>query len=167
LGEFCVGFTYLSPVVGIYTLFASSLMLGGPPMIWALLIAGVGQLLVALVFGEIVSQFPLAGGVYPWARRLWGRKWAWMTGWVYVMAMFSTIAGVAYGAAPYTASVVGFEPTVRERNLCMVILAIATAINMMGTKGLGAGSADRVLRRNNGGVGGRRVPAGVLSVTTT
>ncbi|MNP66705.1 hypothetical protein D3C76_1624450 [compost metagenome] len=74
--NFALGFTYLSPVVGIYTLFASSLMLGGPPMIWALLIAGIGQLLVALVFGEIVSQFPLAGGVYPWARRLRGRKCA-------------------------------------------------------------------------------------------
>ena len=133
--NFALGFTYLSPVVGIYTLFASSLMLGGPPMIWALLIAGVGQLLVALVFGEIVSQFPLAGGVYPWARRLWGRKWAWMTGWVYVMAMFSTIAGVAYGAAPYTASVVGFEPTTGANVICaLVILAIATVINMMGTK---------------------------------
>ncbi len=74
--NFSLGFTYLSPVVGVYTLFAFALATGGPPMIWSFLIVGVGQLLVALVFSEIVAQFPVAGGVYPWARRLWGRRYA-------------------------------------------------------------------------------------------
>ena len=67
LQNFALGFTYLSPVVGAYTLFDSSLATGGPPMIWTYLIAGAGQLLVALIFGELVSQYPLAGGLYPWA----------------------------------------------------------------------------------------------------
>ena len=101
--NFSLGFTYLSPVVGDYTLFAIALATGGPPMIWWLVIVGVGQFLVALVFGEVVSQYPVAGGVYPWARRLWGRRWAWMTGWVYLFALLATIAGVVYGAGPYLA----------------------------------------------------------------
>ena len=42
-------------------------------MIGWVVICGVGQLLVALVFSEIVSQYPIAGGVYPWARRLFGK----------------------------------------------------------------------------------------------
>ena len=79
-------------------------------MIWWLVIVGIGQLLVALVFGEVVSQFPVAGGVYPWSRRLWGRKWAWMTGWVYLIALLATIAGVAYGAGPFLAQLLGFTP---------------------------------------------------------
>ncbi|WML52339.1 amino acid permease [Neobacillus sp. PS3-12] len=94
--NFSLGFTYLSPVVGVYTVFAFALAQGGPPMIWSLLITGLGQLLVALVFSEIVAQFPVAGGIYPWARRLWGRKYAWMTGWVYLIALFVTIASVVY-----------------------------------------------------------------------
>ncbi|OOK73659.1 amino acid permease family protein [Mycobacterium kansasii] len=69
--NFSLGFTYLSPVVGIYTVFAFALATAGPPMIWSLLIVGAGQMLVALVFSEVVAQFPVAGGVYPWARRLW------------------------------------------------------------------------------------------------
>ena len=108
--NFSLGFTYLSPVVGVYTLFALALAAGGPPMIWSLVIVGVGQFLVALVFGEIVSQFPVAGGVYPWARRLWGRRWAWMTGWVYLVALLVTIASVVYGAGPYLALLLGFTP---------------------------------------------------------
>jgi len=71
--NFALGFTYLSPVVGVYTVFAFAIATGGPPMFWSYLFVGLGQLLVALVFGEIVSQFPIAGGLYPWARRLVGK----------------------------------------------------------------------------------------------
>ncbi|MBO9520604.1 MAG: amino acid permease [Nocardioidaceae bacterium] len=133
--NFSLGFTYLSPVVGVYTLFAFALATGGPPMIWSFLIVGGGQFLVALVFSEVVAQYPVAGGVYPWARRLWGRRYAWMTGWVYLVALLVTIASVVYGAGPYLASVFGFEPTVDHTIVAaLVLLALATAINFMGTK---------------------------------
>lgn len=135
--NFALGFTYLSPVVGIYTLFAVGLAIGGPPMIWWLVIVGLGQLLVALVFGEIVSQYPVAGGVYPWARRLWGRKWAWMTGWVYLIALLTTIAGVVYGSGPYLAQLLGFEPGTASTVTCaLIMLGLALAINLMGTRWL-------------------------------
>ncbi len=135
--NFALGFTYLSPVVGIYTLFAIGLATGGPPMIWWLLIVGLGQLLVALVFGEIVSQFPVAGGVYPWARRLWGTKWAWMTGWIYLLALLTTIAGVVYGSGPYLAQLLSFEAGTGSTITCaLILLALALAINLMGTKWL-------------------------------
>ncbi|MDN4162997.1 APC family permease [Nocardioides abyssi] len=135
--NFALGFTYLSPVVGIYTLFAVGLVSGGPAMIWWLVIVGVGQLLVALVFGEVVSQFPVAGGVYPWARRLWGRRWAWMTGWIYLIALLTTIAGVVYGSGPFLAQLLGFTPGTSSTITCaLILLALALAINLMGTKWL-------------------------------
>jgi amino acid transporter len=133
--NFSLGFTYLSPVVGIYTLFAFALATGGPPMIWSLLVVGAGQLLVALVFGEVVSQYPIAGGVYPWARRLWGRRWAWMTGWVYLVALLVTIASVTYGAGPYLAAFLGLEATVAATIGCaLVMIVLATLINLAGTR---------------------------------
>ena len=137
--NFSLGFTYLSPVVGIYTVFAFALGTAGPPMIWSLLIVGAGQLLVALVFSEVVAQFPVAGGVYPWARRLWGRRYAWMTGWVYLVALLCTIASVVYGAGPYVATVLGFHATVMNVIWCaLALLVLATVINFMGTKVLAA-----------------------------
>src|SRR5271165_2381416 len=102
--NFALGFTYLSPVVGVYSVFAFGLQAGGPPMIWSYFIAGLGQFLVALVFGEVVSQFPISGGLYPWARRLVGRRWAWMAGWIYAWALFTTIAAVVLGAGPFMAT---------------------------------------------------------------
>lgn len=133
--NFALGFTYLSPVVGIYTVFAISLALAGPPMIWSLVIVGVGQFLVALIFSEIVAQYPVAGGVYPWARRLWGKKYAWLTGWVYMIALFTTIASVTYTAGFYVAPVLGIEATTNTVIVCgLATIVLATVINFLGTR---------------------------------
>ena len=134
-GNFSLGFTYLSPVVGVYSLFAFALGVGGPPMIWAVVLAAVGQLLVALVFGEVVAQFPVSGGIYPWARRLWGKRWAWMTGWVYIIALVVTIASVSYGAGPFVAMLLGIDPSVNVTIACALgVIALATVLNLGGTK---------------------------------
>lgn len=134
-GNVSLGFTYLSPIAGIYSMFAISLGQAGPPMAWALVIALVGQFFVALIFGEVVSNYPVAGGVYPWSRRLWGRKWAWMNGWIYVVALVGTIAAVSYGAAPFVASVIGAELSAGGTVLVALgTLVIATVLNFSGTR---------------------------------
>lgn len=133
--NFALGFTYLSPVVGVYTLFAVALAAGGPPMFWTYLFVGIGQLFVAMVFGEIVSQFPIAGGLYPWARRLVGKRWAWMAGWVYLWALCSTIAGVAVGGAPYVAQLLGLRVgQAGEVAIAIAMIVGTTALNVSGTK---------------------------------
>ena len=134
-GNVSLGFTYLSPIAGIYSMFAISLGQAGPPMAWALVIALGGQFFVALIFGEMVSNYPVAGGVYPWSRRLWGRKWAWMNGWIYVVALVGTIAAVSYGAAPFVASVIGAELSAGGTVLVALgTLVIATILNFSGTR---------------------------------
>lgn len=138
-GNVSLGFTYLSPVVAVYSLFAASLGVAGPPMFWSLVIVGVGQLLVATVFGEVVAAYPVAGGVYPWSRRLWGRKWGWMNGWVYLVALLTTIASVAYGAGPFLSTLLGVESSVDSTILAgLAVIALATVLNLCGTKVLNA-----------------------------
>jgi len=137
LENFSLGFTYLSPVIGVYSLFAVALAAGGPPMFWWYLLVGIGQLFVCLVFGEVVSQFPISGGLYPWSRRLVGKRWAWMAGWVYGLALIITIAAVATGGAPFLAQLLGFTPepaTTTIVALCMITLA--TLCNVSGTQTL-------------------------------
>lgn len=135
-GNVSLGFTYLSPIVGVYAMFAFSLGTAGPPMAWALVIALVGQFFVALIFGEVVSNYPVAGGVYPWARRLWGRKYAWMNGWVYLVALIGTVAGVALGAAPFIGSLLNIDTsTVTSSTLmALAILFFALILNLSGTR---------------------------------
>jgi amino acid transporter len=133
--NFSLGFTYLSPVVGVYTLFATSFMVGGPPMWWTYIGVGLGQLMVCLVFGEIVSQFPISGGIYPWARRLVGKRWAWMAGWVYGWALCCTMAGVATGVAPFLAQLFGVDSTpLATTIIAIVLIAGTTLMNLSGTR---------------------------------
>lgn len=138
LENFSLGFTYLSPVVGVYSTFAVAFVAGGAPMIWSILIAGFGQLLVSLVFAEVVAQYPIAGGVYPWTRRLVGRRWAWLTGWIYAWALVATIAAISTGAVPFIGALFEFTPTrLTTVLLAGVLLALTLAVNLSGTKWLG------------------------------
>jgi amino acid transporter len=133
--NFSLGFTYLSPVVGVYTIFASAFVAGGPPMWWTYLLVGLGQLMVCLIFGEIVSQFPISGGLYPWARRLMGKRWAWMAGWVYAWALCCTMAGAATGVAPFLAQLFTVPATpLATTIIALVLIAISTALNLSGTR---------------------------------
>ncbi|MCS3429016.1 APC family permease [Leucobacter aridicollis] len=135
--NFALGFTYLSPLVGVYSLLALALSTGGPPSIWWIVIVACGQLLVSLVFGEVVSQYPIHGGVYPWARRLWGRRYAWMAAWVYIWAMIVTITSVAEFGAGFITSLFGIELTPETTLFTgLGLLLFALAINFSGTKWL-------------------------------
>jgi amino acid transporter len=137
--NFALGFTYLSPVVGVYTLFSISLAAGGPPFFWSYLVVGAGQLLVCLVFCEIVSQYPIAGGILPWARQLAGNRWGWLAGWIYLWALCMTIAAVAVGAAPYLAVLLGSASTTDSTMITIIALAllvVSTVLNLSGTKWL-------------------------------
>lgn len=153
-GNVSLGFTYLSPIAGVYSMFAISLSAAGPPMAWALVIALVGQFFVALIFGEVVSNYPVAGGVYPWSRRLWGRKYAWMNGWIYVVALVGTIAAVAYGAAPFIGSLFGATPDAGGTVLIALgTLVIATILNFSGTKVLSIAATVGLIAELIGAVG--------------
>ncbi len=51
---------------------------------------------VALVYAELSSQFPLAGGCYQWVRRLVGDRLAWFTGFLYLASALASLTTVAY-----------------------------------------------------------------------
>lgn len=136
LASFSIAFSYISPVVGVYTLFGYGLSTGGPAFIWGLPIVVAGQLLVALVFAELSVAYPLAGALYQWARRLVGPRYGWFVGWIYGWALIITIAAVDLGAAPYLAQLLGLEPSRGTvMGLAVLLLAVHTLVNRAGVRG--------------------------------
>jgi amino acid transporter len=143
-GNFALGFVYLSPLVGVVSLFAVGLSTAGGPSIFWIVIIGIGQLLVALVFGEVVSQFPLAGGLYQWSRRLWNGRYAWFTAWTYICCITIGITSTALFSSDFVASLFGgtvAHPGVSSTPGQRLIIAIAVTIvcficNSFGTKTL-------------------------------
>ena len=135
--NFAVGFTYLSPVVGVYGLFAYGLATGGGAFIWALPLVFVGQLMVALVFAEVASQYPIAGGIYQWTRNLVGERYAWFSGWMYLWALLVNIAAATGAATLFLAPLFGYEVTRRSTVLTVIVLlALGGLINFAGIQWL-------------------------------
>jgi amino acid transporter len=131
--NFAVGFAFISPVVGLYAIIALATFAAGPAWVWALPIVLAGQLLVASVFAELASQFPIAGGIYQWSRRLVGPTYAWFAGWVYVWTIMLTVTAIAYFGAVWLAALFGATPTPDQQVLwALAILAITTTVNAVG-----------------------------------
>jgi amino acid transporter len=135
--NFTVGFTYLSPIAGVYPLFAYGLATAGASFIWTIPAVLLGQLFVMLTFSEVSSQFPIAGGIYQWAKRLVGPRYAWMSGWLYTWALMVTVASIAFSANTYAAPLFGYQYTHASTVACaVIIIAIIAFVNMLGVRRL-------------------------------
>ena len=131
---FALSFCDLSPIVGIYTVFAISLAAAGPAFLWAFPIVLAGQLFVCGVFGNLVSKWPLQGSVYAWSRELIGPRYGWFTGWAYMWGLTLTLAVLPITAAPYILAAAGVNaPTQITVELVAIgVLLLGSAVNLFG-----------------------------------
>jgi urea carboxylase system permease len=107
--------------------------------------------MVALCFMEMAGQYPLAGSVYNWSKRVAGDFSAWMTGWIYVVGSIVTVAAVAVAwqvvlplvsskifqilGSPADAGLYYTKGGAHNALLLGVILvAFGTIVNMLGVK---------------------------------
>src|SRR4051794_2327600 len=138
--NFAVAFTYLSPMVGIYSLFVLGVGTGGPSYIWLTLIPLIGMLFVALVFGELASHYPVAGGLYQYSKFSVGPTFGWFVGWFYGIALLVTVASVDVGVVSYVTALThnwfgwNLDPTAHGTILwvTLALLAIQTTLNITG-----------------------------------
>jgi amino acid transporter len=96
LSNFAIAFSFISVSTGSFGNFGVGIGLGGPASIfWSWILVVGGQLLVALVFAELASHYPVAGSIYQWSKRLSNRTLGWFTGWFYFWAQVVTVSAVA------------------------------------------------------------------------
>jgi amino acid transporter len=143
--NFSVAFTYLSPMVGIYTLFVLGVGTGGPAYVWLTFIPVIGMLFVALVFGELASHYPVAGALYQYSKFSVSGAYGWFVGWFYGLALLITVAAVDTGVVSYVTALThnwfGWNLDATDHTTILVItlilLAIQTALNITGAKVMG------------------------------
>jgi amino acid transporter len=131
---FALSFADLSPIVGIYTVFAISLIAAGPAFLWAFPIVLIGQLFVCGVFGNLVSKWPLQGSVYAWSRELIGPRYGWFTGWAYMWGLTLTLAVLPITASPYILAAAGVNAPsqITVELVAIGVLLIGSAVNLFG-----------------------------------
>ncbi len=143
--NFSVAFTYLSPMVGIYSLFLLGFGTGGPAYVWLTWIPVAGMLLVALVFGELASHYPVAGALYQYSKYSVGAGYGWFVGWFYGIALLVTVASVDTGVVSYFTSLMQnwfswkLNPSDHLTILLVTVglLLIQTMLNVTGAKVMG------------------------------
>ncbi len=143
--NFAVAFTYLSPMVGIYSLFVLGVATAGPAYVWLTWLPVAGMLLVALVFGELASHYPVAGALYQYSKFSVGAGYGWFVGWFYGIALLVTVASVDTGVVTYVAALThnwfGWNLDATDHLTILIItiilLAIQTTLNITGVKVMG------------------------------
>jgi amino acid transporter len=143
--NFAVAFSYLSPMVGIYSLYTLGLGTGGPRYIWTIPIVVGLMMLVALVFGELASEYPLSGALYQYGKYNVGPRFGWFIGWIYGFALLATVASVDSGAVTYIASLsnILFKTTLDPANHLTIfaitgaIIVLSAILNSVGAKIMG------------------------------
>ena len=126
---FAIAFSFISATNGFYALFYYGLDIGGPAgLIWQWPIIVFGQFMVALVFAEAASHYPLAGGIYQWGKRFLGGDYGWWVAWVFATALVVTVAAVAFGVAPIICALLGWDAS---NTTTLLWIAVCYAVGPM------------------------------------
>jgi urea carboxylase system permease len=148
LSNFAIAFSFISVSTGSYGNFSIGIGQAGPAFFWSWPIVIIGQLIVALVFAELASHFPVAGSIYQWSKRLSNRTLGWFTGWFYFWAQVVTVTAVAVivafvidgihagpvGETPFLDSPDPTGLTTMFTAISIVTLVITTLINAFGVR---------------------------------
>ena len=104
--NFAISYSIISVVAaGCITTYYQAFNNGGPvAIIWGWVLVSVFTALVSMAMAEIASSMPTAGALYFWASRLGGPAWGWFTGWFNLVGQVAVTAGIDYGGAVVTTS---------------------------------------------------------------
>lgn len=132
---FALSFSDISPIVGIYSVFAIGLIAAGPGFFWAFPIVLIGQMLVTGVFGDLVSKWPFQGSVYAWARNLVGPRYGWFAGWAYMWGLTLALSALSLAAAQFLLGALGVTAPGQTVTvlLALAVLVLGSAANMIGS----------------------------------
>jgi urea carboxylase system permease len=143
--SFAAGVSYISILTGVFQLFYFGFAFGGPAYWWTWPMVFVGQLMVALCFAELAANFPVAGSIYNWGKKMGSATVAWLGGWMMLTASIVTIAAVALA---YQITLPEIDPffqfygdgtgendfAINAVILGTVLIAFTTLINALGVK---------------------------------
>ena len=133
--NFAISFSIISILTGAILLYGYGLGFAGPIINtygWPLVSFFV--ICIAASMAELASAYPTAGGLYFWAHRLGGYRWAWITAWFNMLGQIMITAGIDFAAAIYIAGAFNrifnteFDTT---NSMTMVIVMVIIMIPQM------------------------------------
>ncbi|MEF2976244.1 APC family permease [Subtercola sp. YIM 133946] len=111
VSSFGIQFSAIAVASALFTTIGVGFGYFGPASFWSFVIGGAFQVFfVGIAIAELVSAYPLSGGVYQIVSRLTKKPWlGWQTGWWIVIAHIVSIPAIAVAIAPAVAGWFGVE----------------------------------------------------------
>ena len=128
LGLFSVSFlaiAFQGPTAAIFTVGIAMIAFLGPSLIWTVPVVLLFQMIIALIWMELSSYYPLAGGIYQWARYLGGEMVGFFAGLTYLTALLILLSALGFGM---TAIVDGLFPSIPANTTSQVIITVVLTI---------------------------------------
>jgi len=135
--NFAISFSIISILTGLISMFGYGVSLVGGLAYFTWVVVAFFQLFNAMSMGEMASSFPLAGGLYPWARHLASPRIGWWVGWINMIAWWAVSVAIDFSLGTLLAGSGWFglkynTPTMVI--LTLVIMAIQMVMNIFGIK---------------------------------
>ena len=133
---FAMSYAFISLLVGATSLTGFGFAEAGPAFWWTWVGLTLGQLTVAFIFAELAAEYPIAGSVYNWARKITSPLVSWMSGYLILWAWMISVAAAALTLEVVLPQMSGVFNLVQDSGLNGFILgsiavAVSTIINMM------------------------------------
>lgn len=135
--SFAVQFSSISIGSAIFTTLIVGLGFFGPASFWSYLVGGALQVLaVGLAMAELVSAYPLSGGVYQITNRITRQPFlGWQMGWLIVIAHTVAVTAIAVSLVPFVAGWFGQNPEgLATLPWTLGLIILCTLINMINVK---------------------------------
>lgn len=138
VSSFGVQFSSIAVGTAMYTTLIVGFMFFGPASFWAYLVGAFFQVfIVGLVVAELVSAYPLSGGVYQINNRITKKPIiGWMSGWFIIIAHTVSVTAISASLVPYIGNWFGLEEMTKSQSLGLTIglILVVGFINRLGVK---------------------------------
>ncbi|KAG2199308.1 hypothetical protein INT47_012942 [Mucor saturninus] len=139
------GFSTMAVLPSWMVGFGSSINAGGPSsLFWGWLVVSPFVMCIALSMAEVISAFPLAGGVYSWSYLLANKKWgpfmAYINGYAYLVGLTAVVITLAWTSATFifqianTLNITQISSQGANVGLYIGLIIGATLYNLLGLK---------------------------------
>lgn len=136
--SFGVQFSLIAVTSAMFTTAVVGFGFFGPASFWSYVVGGACQVfLVGLACAQLVSAYPLAGGVYQITNRITRQPWlAWQSGWWMVIAHMVSVTAIAVSLVPFIGAWFGLPTDTQGQRLPIVlgIIVVVTLVNIINVR---------------------------------
>lgn len=137
VSSFGVQFSSIAIGSAMYTTLIVGLGFFGPASFWSYVVGGALQVLaVGLAMAQLVSAYPLSGGVYQITNRITRLPFlGWQTGWLIIIAHTVAVTAIAVSIVPFIAGWFGLAPEgAAQLPWVLGLIVLVTLVNLISVK---------------------------------